>query len=233
MRTTAFLLIASSILCSHAQARLLDDFSQGSLNITAGPFQTVNDVESGLDPSKVIGGERRVTAIDDVSIRINDPTPTPGAMLDQGILKFNGEAQFKYGFGTPLNVDLTQGGAREFRLRISGEMREEYMMRSVLVLETSDGMGGVEFAASGFGGPVFRDNGTIRTGYLRFNTFEDVTDVVRITLAFKGVPAAIVGRDFAVHLFETAIPEPATAILAIAPALCLAASRRSNRRRAS
>lgn len=228
MRIRAFVLAATSSMCFSAQARLIDDFTQGSLNISAGPLQTVTDVENGLDPTKVIGGERRTTARDDVSIRINDPAPTPvpGAIFDQGILKFDGEGEFNYGYSTPLHVDLTAGGAREFRLRMSGDMRAEYMERAILVLETSDGMGGVDVASKGWGG-TFKDNGAYRTGYIPFNTFEDVTDVLSITLRFEGVPAAIASRAFAVNHFETAIPEPATAMLALAPALGLAAYRRS------
>lgn len=56
MRISVFVLVATSSMCFCAQARLIDDFTQGSLNISAGPLQTVTDVENGLDPTKVIGG---------------------------------------------------------------------------------------------------------------------------------------------------------------------------------
>jgi hypothetical protein len=227
MRTTAVLLVATFALCPRAHARILDDFTQGSVNISAGATAVI-DVESGLDPNHTIGGIRRVMARDNVSISINDPTPTPqpGATFDQGALSFSAEAEFKYGDDASLNVNLFDDGARLFRVMVSGEHRLKYLDQLWVVVRSDDGTG----ASTGFREKF--DRGGIATGLLPFNIFSisHLTDVDRITLRLThGVPGATSSPEFSVLRFDTIVPEPSTIAMAMASVVCLGAMRRSVR----
>jgi hypothetical protein len=83
--------LAINVLCSLAQARIIDDYSQGTINIIAGA-SPVTQESNGLDAAHTIGGSRRATAFDAVILRINHPSPAPvpNASFDQGIMGLNG-----------------------------------------------------------------------------------------------------------------------------------------------
>jgi hypothetical protein len=228
MRATAILLIATFALCPRVHARIIDDFTQGSVNISAGATAVI-DVESGLDPNHVVGGVRRVMARNNVSISINDPTPTPqpAAIFDQGALSFSAEAEFNYGHDASLNVNLFDDGARLFRVMVSGEHRLNYLDQLFVVVGSDDGTG----ASTGFRETI--DRSGIATGLLPFNIFavNNIADVDRITLRLThGVPGATSSPEFSILRFDTIVPEPATmAMMAMASVVCLGVMRRSAR----
>jgi len=133
---TVFATLTFNAICSiNAVAGILiDDFETGSIDVSRLGGSVVEETQTGLDPSHIIGGERLIT--------VGQSGDAPQHLnIDAGQLKFNsgdsfGYFQVAYGSSTsPLNLDLLASGANAFVL----DFEAPYVPLARIVLRSSTG----------------------------------------------------------------------------------------------
>jgi len=213
MRRLVIWAASVSLLATSAHARVLDDFSDGSIRLVTSPAPAspTSDESSGLDPAHTIGGARHITIHDQVILQINYPNQTsiapPGqAVFMQGIAGNSSYGEFSYGRTLPLSADLTQDGSRQFQVTLSGHQRTAYLSRAKLTVDWLNGSGTAISESRPFG--RISHQGDLATGYIPFSEFGDLTNVSQIVLRFNNSGLFFNGAPtFAVHNFVTAVPE--------------------------
>lgn len=217
MRCPAALLVSVLAFYSQAHARVLDDFSQGSIELTV--QLAGDDVSTGLDPAHTIGGERKVSAAGQTSIRINSPSHPGelGAVFPLGLPFFLARGEFTYGSNSPLGVNLNDDGAKEFQVVVAGTYGAMYLDNALLTVTWLNGGGTATTASREFSNIVSTEPG-MTTGQIPFSAFGDLSNVAQIALRFDRTmtPGGFNGPfELSVRSFVTVVPEPATVSLTL------------------
>lgn len=215
MRYGLLMSVAIALLSSQAHARILDDFSQGSIELTV--QLAGDDVSTGLNPARTIGGERKVGAGGQASIRINSPAHPGelGATFPLGLPFHLAHGEFTYGANLPLGANLHDDGAKGFEVAVAGAYGAMYLENALLTLTWLDGGGAATTASREFNDIVSTGPG-MTTGRIPFSAFGDLSNVSQISLRFDRTltPGGLNGPFFSVRSFVTSVPEPATVSLA-------------------
>jgi hypothetical protein len=117
------LLLALTLLAMPAAAIVIDDFTEGPLELEAfDNFPGVEEIQTPLAPASVLGGTRRVwlggSSSGPESTRLLIDTTAGQLTLTSDVGSF-GYLDLGYGSETPLGVDLTADGADRFALIVN------------------------------------------------------------------------------------------------------------------
>lgn len=233
MRFIAALLVAGVTFSPTTHARVLDDFSQGTIAIAVTGQQEASDVSSGLDPTHTIGGERNVAARGATSIRINSPLHPGeiGAVFPLGIIFPPVRGEFTYGANSPLGVNLNDDGAKAFRVHLQGKDAGLYFENAELTVIRPDGTGGSSSLTSAF--RLVPDTGSeMAVGLIPFSDFGDLSNISTVALRFHATMPPVELLDpfvFSVRSFVTVVPEPAVGVMAMRGAIAITSLRHPSR----
>lgn len=203
-----------------AQALVIDNFEEGDFSLSANLAVDPSATLGGLSTTNVIGGERRVEAVQnggngtvDASLATSAGDDTMDLLFDaQAGGSVSGFVRLTYGQSTALNADLTADGADRFEIDVVDanlSTTPNFANLSVFLLSGT---------GNAFVQQTFTGLGVYEFSFASFTTV-DFSDVDRIEVTFGNIG---VDGPNSVSLSVTSIttngasanmPEPATAAL--------------------